>query len=481
MLLTIQVLKSSTQNLFNCKNSLGFTNILHTTFYNSSSIYIYNKIVKNNLNNNITLKNKPALPSNTIKINLFSKKYTNYTTGSVLINNNFFCLRKSPSKNNDNKFNKIFKLFLLKFLYTKPVITFLNKIQYNYLFKKYGAVLIPSFKNNLNNNKTLFYKQVQNTPNITKKYFSQKPIYNYVKDYISLTSSNQKNLLIQQTFNNKHNLNRRKLYKHSSSSRSKIVSIKINNSHHSNLVFLSKYVKTFKFYKNYNYSTSYYSRNHLPILNLYKYFLKINSLASNTHNNLHTNNDIILTSLYDTNIKLIYSKTNINSKVNYFNSKNHHNIKTPYNNNLINLKSNFKYTYPYSFISKPKQKININFKNVNCWLLTSFYLLNYFIENVKLFNFIFNNQNNLNTVISFLNKLSFFNLKNNLILFNGKIKHNHNVRISNILPEKNFNKVFFKKVYTSFIRKKLNTNFIPIYYITLIRFIEYISGRNTFL
>lgn len=51
-------------------------------------------------------------------------------------------------------------------------------------------------------------------------------------------------------------------------------------------------------------------------------------------------------------------------------------------------------------------------------------------------------------------------------------------KINNILPNKYFSYVFFKKVYTTLSSKKLHLNFIPVYHNTLIRFMEYISGNK---
>jgi hypothetical protein len=52
---------------------------------------------------------------------------------------------------------------------------------------------------------------------------------------------------------------------------------------------------------------------------------------------------------------------------------------------------------------------------------------------------------------------------------------------TNLTPSKYFRKVFLKKVYTSFSRNKLMLNFIPIYYSTLIRFMEDVSGNSILL
>jgi len=52
---------------------------------------------------------------------------------------------------------------------------------------------------------------------------------------------------------------------------------------------------------------------------------------------------------------------------------------------------------------------------------------------------------------------------------------------TNLIPSKYFSKIFLKKVYTSLSHNKLTTNFIPIYYTTLIRFMEDISGNSILL
>lgn len=49
----------------------------------------------------------------------------------------------------------------------------------------------------------------------------------------------------------------------------------------------------------------------------------------------------------------------------------------------------------------------------------------------------------------------------------------------NLLPSKNFNFVFTKKVYTSLSYNRINSNFIPLYQTTLVRFIENVSGHKT--
>jgi hypothetical protein len=53
--------------------------------------------------------------------------------------------------------------------------------------------------------------------------------------------------------------------------------------------------------------------------------------------------------------------------------------------------------------------------------------------------------------------------------------------INNIIPGKNFSLVFFKKVYSSINRKKLNINFTCSLNNTLVRFMEYISGKKVLL
>jgi hypothetical protein len=55
------------------------------------------------------------------------------------------------------------------------------------------------------------------------------------------------------------------------------------------------------------------------------------------------------------------------------------------------------------------------------------------------------------------------------------------ILISNLSPNKHFNLTFFKKVYTSINYQKLKINFIPIYYNTIIRFVEHISGKKVLL
>jgi hypothetical protein len=49
---------------------------------------------------------------------------------------------------------------------------------------------------------------------------------------------------------------------------------------------------------------------------------------------------------------------------------------------------------------------------------------------------------------------------------------------SNVLPNSKFNYTFFKKIYTTSNSKKLYLNFIPTYYNTIVRFMEYVSGSK---
>tara|TARA_B110001450_G_scaffold193287_1_gene181522 strand:- start:8858 stop:9295 length:438 start_codon:yes stop_codon:yes gene_type:complete len=55
---------------------------------------------------------------------------------------------------------------------------------------------------------------------------------------------------------------------------------------------------------------------------------------------------------------------------------------------------------------------------------------------------------------------------------------NNPININNILPSSNFRHTLVKKVYSSLSYNKVNLNFIPIYYTTLIRFMENISGNK---
>jgi hypothetical protein len=68
-----------------------------------------------------------------------------------------------------------------------------------------------------------------------------------------------------------------------------------------------------------------------------------------------------------------------------------------------------------------------------------------------------------------------FSLPNTLLsLPYNKNTHNTN----NILPCNSFSHTLLKKVYSSLSQNKINLNFIPIYYTTLIRFMENISGNK---
>ena len=55
------------------------------------------------------------------------------------------------------------------------------------------------------------------------------------------------------------------------------------------------------------------------------------------------------------------------------------------------------------------------------------------------------------------------------------------LKTTNILPSKNFNYVFFKKLYTSLNLKKMHLNINHTYHNTIIRFMENLSGNKTLL
>jgi hypothetical protein len=53
--------------------------------------------------------------------------------------------------------------------------------------------------------------------------------------------------------------------------------------------------------------------------------------------------------------------------------------------------------------------------------------------------------------------------------------------VTNITPNSKFNYCVSRKIQTSFASKKTRLNFIPIYKTTMIRFMEYISGKKILL
>ena len=57
----------------------------------------------------------------------------------------------------------------------------------------------------------------------------------------------------------------------------------------------------------------------------------------------------------------------------------------------------------------------------------------------------------------------------------------NNLTFSNVLPSNNFSYIFLKKVYSSLSHNKINVNFIPVYYSTLVRFMENISGNKVLI
>jgi len=90
-----------------------------------------------------------------------------------------------------------------------------------------------------------------------------------------------------------------------------------------------------------------------------------------------------------------------------------------------------------------------------------------------------------NPFIFKLNNFSQKNTINNQFIFNllpsSNKKNLGKQSLSNVLPSQHFSHIFFKKVYSSLSYNKINTNFIPIYYTTLIRFMENISGNKVLI
>jgi hypothetical protein len=89
---------------------------------------------------------------------------------------------------------------------------------------------------------------------------------------------------------------------------------------------------------------------------------------------------------------------------------------------------------------------------------------------------------NDNSKNSLLSSFDFKSKYLNKLLFVGNpFKDKTSITHSNLTPSKSFSKILLKKVYTTLSRNKLLLNFIPIYYTTLVRFIEDISGLSTLI
>jgi hypothetical protein len=82
------------------------------------------------------------------------------------------------------------------------------------------------------------------------------------------------------------------------------------------------------------------------------------------------------------------------------------------------------------------------------------------------------------SIYSILNHLY---LKVDLILNSFNTSSNHNYPSTNLQPHNKFTFVIFKKIYAFFANNKLHKNIIPIYYHTLIRFIENCSGKKSLI
>jgi hypothetical protein len=150
-----------------------------------------------------------------------------------------------------------------------------------------------------------------------------------------------------------------------------------------------------------------------------------------------------------------------------------------YYNNLFGLGKNLfpKKNQPYpKLLTKNGSNNYVGNLNTFIWL----------IQNPLLFKEIFN-ESFLYQQSTIINKpkinpirihsvITFF-LKN----FSPKFKIFKKIILSNIKPDKNFRLVFFKKILTSSNLKKIHLNFIPFYYNTLVRFMEYISGKKTLI
>ncbi len=98
----------------------------------------------------------------------------------------------------------------------------------------------------------------------------------------------------------------------------------------------------------------------------------------------------------------------------------------------------------------------------------------FFFKNPFLFKVIFNNIN----LYNYRNVLYLFNVSLNNFFFYSKLKNN--LPLSNILPTSSFQYVYKKFVIRFFIYKKHNTLDFSFHYLTIIKFLEFCSGKKIY-
>jgi hypothetical protein len=115
--------------------------------------------------------------------------------------------------------------------------------------------------------------------------------------------------------------------------------------------------------------------------------------------------------------------------------------------------------------------------------IPSAYSLAWIISNPLLFKMCVNTNNSTYTSLQYIYTRANLSLTNKEFLpsYNSEMANSGQPYLTNLHPHNKFTFVIFKKIYAFFANNKIHKNIIPLYYHTLIRFIENCSGKKALL
>ena len=442
------------------------------------------------------------------KNNIFFKKFKiNY----ILFKNNFKKLNT-----NNKKTNIFFSYFNKKNTFNIDIDN--NNVKILIYFFYFNKIYLFNwwFNNNLNIFNFNIYKK-----NSIVNYFSHfffnnnNNVFNFNINKITYLTDNNNNFYYNYKNKKKKNYNSI-LYFYKNYFYNFYIK-KINNNYNKNTLLMKfnkiklitsfnfklKLINCFYIKKKYNFFFLNYRENFFDYfiritnsaLSLNKFFIYINiNKKLNNNNKIVEKNFILLNQIFTSHNKNFYKyyfyfQAKLDKNEFFFNNKNFKNLQI-YNDFRINRnKSDFYFLYTHIDI-KLNNNINkfffkFNYKNFIFSSLSlfskivNFNFFNFFFFFNKIFFFKFFFFNKLNNILFFnkLNNILYWYVNNYFFYFKKK----KNFLINNILPVNYFFNFSYKKfIFQIFSLEKFSSNITPYYYLTIIKFFEFISGKKIF-